>query len=265
MARYTQEEIQVHKEFKRKFHFKTTFNFLKSHNSWRPSKLHTFLGVAHGGKSTLVRSLIIDTLEANPEKQVGLVLSEENEIDFLSELGESGFYKTEKLNIIEELGLRKGTVAQYFSMLDIYIQENKIKLLFIDNLTTSFVYMDRTIDQQAQVQVALKNLAIKHNIPIVLIMHTGANVSERHEKIITMNDVRGNKGIVNLSEFFYIMQSFFTEKGRFNTLTISKHRGQQVDCKLYVLEYHTKGRVFGDDFKIDFKALKEVYKNREKL
>ena len=79
----THEEINLWKERAGKTFFPSTFQFLLSHNGWRNGKVHTFLGVSHGGKSTLVRTLVIDALCA--KKKVGLVLSEETKVDFLVE------------------------------------------------------------------------------------------------------------------------------------------------------------------------------------
>ena len=141
----------------------------------------------------------------------------------------------------------------------------KLEILFLDNLTTSFCYMDRPISEQSIASKAIKELAIKHNIPIVVIAHTGADITENFPQMIEMNHIRGSKTIVNLAEFFYILQSFYVGTERHNILRISKHRGQEVSDRLYKLYYYSKFRLFGKDEILAFGALKEIFKQRNRL
>ena len=46
-----------------KVHWYSDYHFLNEHKGHRPGALHLYLGVAHGGKSTLMRSLLIDALK----------------------------------------------------------------------------------------------------------------------------------------------------------------------------------------------------------
>lgn len=263
MANITKEEIELWREEKLKTKFPSAFRFLNAHKGWREGKLHTILGVSHGGKSTLVRTIIIDALEG--KNQVGIILSEESEIDFLIETSDSGFDKFDNLNIYEELSKDFSSASEYMSKVETFIIEYGIKILFLDNITTSFCYMDRKVGEQGIIAKAFKNLAIKYNIPIVIVAHTGAHVTEYYAGLIETNDIRGSKTIVNLSEFFYIMQSFFVGDQRHNTLRIAKHRGQVVMNRMYELYYYSKVKIFGKDELIQFKELKEIYKNRNKL
>lgn len=264
MVSITKEEIDLWKVEKRKTEFNSTFSFLKAHNGWKRGNVHTVLGVSHGGKSTLTRTLIIDALDSG-KRNVSVVLSEENEIDFLIELTDSGFGKYENLFVHEELDKTYLSVKEYLNRLEMFLIESQADILFLDNLTTSFCYMDRKVAEQSIVAKALKNLAIKLNIPIVVIAHTGANVTEHYAGMIEMNDIRGSKTIVNLSEFFYILQSFFVGDKRHNTLRIAKHRGQNVVDRMYELFYYPPVKIFGKDEMLKFADLKEIYKNRNKL
>ena len=42
--------------------FNSAHGFLREHNGYRNGKLHLFIGTASSGKSTLVRSLILDAV-----------------------------------------------------------------------------------------------------------------------------------------------------------------------------------------------------------
>ena len=92
-AKLSPEEIEVLHEGADRVYFDTHYNFLKAHNGFRPGCMHMFMGTSHGGKSTLVRSLLTDIClsgkdingEPNP---VLLWLSEETVLEFLLPLAE---------------------------------------------------------------------------------------------------------------------------------------------------------------------------------
>lgn len=260
----TEEELAIWKSENKKIHFRTAFDFLNCHNSWRPGKLHVFLGVSHGGKSTLVRTLVADALHGNKNK-VGIVLSEESEIDFLVEMSESKFKQTKRLIIFEEMGRKFKSVDDYFNQLRLFIIENEIDILFIDNITTSYFYMDRSVSEQSYGSLKLKLIASELSIPFIPIAHTGANITENYSGLIEMNDIRGSKTIVNLAEFFYVLQSFFVGTKRYNLIKISKHRGQEVKSRDFQLFYFSSARMFGGDEKISFEKIKDIFKSRNKL
>lgn len=75
------------------------------------------------------------------------------------------------------------------------IEEWKIEVLFIDHLH----YFARSMDNQAEelglITQEFKHLAIKYNIPIVLISHTRKTDNMGKERAATMNDLRGSSFI----------------------------------------------------------------------
>lgn len=125
--------------------------------------------------------------------------------------------------------------------------------------------MDKPINVQSDVSIVLKKFASVKDIPLIIICHTGAQVTTNYNGLIEMNDIRGSKTIVNLSEFFYIMQTFNIGEKRFNTLRITKHRGQEVKNTMFMLYYYAKSRIFAKDEVVDFGKFKELFKQRNKL
>lgn len=75
------------------------------------------------------------------------------------------------------------------------IEEWKIEVLFIDHLH----YFARNLENQAEelglITQEFKHLAIKYNIPVVLISHTRKTDNMGKERAATMNDLRGSSFI----------------------------------------------------------------------
>lgn len=259
------EEIEALRAISEEINFTTRFNFLRSHNGFRRGSIHTVMGVAHGGKSTLVRTMLLDVL-LNNKSNAGYWASEESVEDFQTEFSNIPIKKnvSERLFIISEINLDQ-TDKELLILVERFVIENDLSYLVIDNITTSQFYMDKSNDTQSALIKFFKNMATRLNIAIVLIAHTGAKITENYSGLIEMNDVRGNKSITNLSQFFYIMQSFYMGSARINTLRITKHRGYIVDETIFNLQYSKEHRAFVSDSAINFKRFKEIYKERNRL
>ena len=91
------------------FHFSTRLSFLDEHKGLRKCCMHTILGRASGGKSTLVRTVIADLVENNPDIKISLWLSEESEMDYLANLWalEKDISKFKNLRVKSEVGIEK--------------------------------------------------------------------------------------------------------------------------------------------------------------
>jgi len=244
----------------------TGFMFLKGHNGFRNGKIHTLLGVASGGKSTMLRSMVLDQLEYSGDfETIGVWLSEESVDEFVTEFRKIGYEKpTDKLYITSELS-KDLNPEQMLSNLETTIVEEDISVLFIDNITTSKMYMDLPANVQSDFIVSLKKIIKKYDVATILVAHTGAQITNNINRLIDQNDVRGGKGVVNLSEFFYILQSFHINNTIYPTLRLTKHRGQDIDHKLYRLRYHKQSSLYVQDLEIEFKELREAWKMRNHL
>jgi len=227
------------------------------------------LGTSHGGKSTLIRSLLIDIALGTEEKNTLLWLSEETVIEFLSELYRSGISadKLKNLHVISELDLMDDfeSAQELLKYVEKYCEDNDIGLIFFDNITTSVIYMDRPPTDQAKIAIYLKKLANRLVVPLVIIAHTGAAVTDSMARLIEMNDIRGAKSIVNLAPFFYILQAFHCGNQIYSTIRITKHRGQEVQHKFYKLFYSPPARLYAKDELVSFDDFKSIYKKRNIL
>ena len=268
-ARLTKEEVEVlHEQADRTF-FRTHFKFLKSHKGFRPKNIHMVLGTSHGGKSTLIRSLLTDICTGAVKQNVLLWLSEETELEFLSEFYRSGINpdNVKNLHVLSELDLmeRYNTPKNLLRYIEMYCGENDIGLLFFDNITTSMIYMGRSPSDQAKISIDLKKMCQLLALPFIIIAHTGAAVTDSSNRLIEMNDIRGGKSIVNLAQFFYVLQTFHCDSEIYTTIRITKHRGQEVDHRFYKLIYSRKERLYARDELVQFKEFKEIYKKRNVL
>lgn len=253
-------------EDERTIYNESDFRFLLSHNGLRPGCLHLFLGDAGAGKSTLVRSIVPDFVARNQEKNCLVYLSEETEKEFIKDAGKNSFDGLGRVEVYSELtdSTIKDPDDVFKRMYHLY-KEHRPDLLIYDNITTSKLYMDRDIKSQSEVAIRLKNMALFMKIPVVIFAHTGAEVTENLNRLISKNDIRGSKTIVNVAHFFYILQTFYVNENRFNTLRTLKHRGQHITESLFSLEFSEMGRRYTRDKAVDFSKFKELYKERNRL
>ncbi len=261
-----------------KVHFYSDFKFLSAHKGHRPGNLHLYLGVAHGGKSTLIRSLILDALKRiDKDKKILVWLSEESENDFLIEFSMAlkGFDQKDaevifkKLLIHSELSFSKHFKTEPMSTKFNYFKEavNKpeVDLIFFDNVTTSCFYMDQKIETQSFFIKEVKEVIGECRKPLILVAHTGADVTENANRLINMNDIRGCKSIINVVQYCYILQRFHIGEMYFSTLRISKHRGQTVDEKVYTMTFDKEKNLYTKDRHLEFEEMKDNYRRRNVL
>lgn len=265
-GKISDRQSAILKKEKERVDFFSQFDFLAGHNGFRKGNIHLFMGVSHGGKSTLVRSLIVDILCNRPKKKILLWLSEETRLEFLQEFSQTGFteYSEDQLLIFSEIDNPMGEGKMLQTIENIVISKN-VDIVFFDNLTTSKIYMDLAPAGQSSRIALLKKFATNWNVPLAIIAHTGAGITENYSGIISMNDIRGNKTIVNVAQFFYIMQTFIDGTNKISTLRIVKHRGFLVESTIYKLVFIPKAKMFGAGVAIDFAGFSTAYKNRNKL
>ena len=252
-----------------KFHFSTGIPFLAAHKGWRRGNVHFVLGSAHTGKSTLLRTLVLDIVAMNDKKfDVGVILSEETPHEFLAEFNASRKLTQEAKDLVffsEMDSPEIKTADQWGAAVYKMVTENKIDVLFYDNLTTSRLYEGMSVREQSNFFIRIKGLASRLNIPIIVIGHTGGEINENFTGLIDSNHIRGSKTPVNASQFFYIMQAIFIGEERHTIIRVTKHRGQLMKHKLYKAFYYMNARIFGKFEELDFERFREIFKDRNRL
>jgi len=252
-----------------KTYYKSRFRFIKSHNGYRPGNFHLLIGTSGGGKSTVVRSLLVDLLPSI-KKRILVWLSEETHQEFIREFGRSGIYNygKELKNKIDFYSEQESseTMPQMKQRIKSLLENEDYEFIIFDNLTTSRLYMDRRPNEQAEFSLWLKAICQNSDTAALLVAHTGAEISDNMNRFINANDIRGAKSIVNLSQFIYILQRFINEAGEiFQMLRLDKNRGQDAQEKLFLLEYDRSMVLYQNDRILSYDMLKEIFKNRRNL
>lgn len=264
-----EEELKIYDDELSKRHYSTKFNFLKIHNGIRKGNMHTFLGTSGGGKSTLVRTLILDILQNMKDKNdvVVLWLSEERAKDYVREMYKAGVpYKIiQQVKIYSEQDNLGDGQQNILKKMEWLINEVRPLAFIYDNITTSIEYATVDTKKQDKFYVALKRMSNNTSVPFIVMAHTNAGINENYEALIDQNDIRGSKMPAMLSEFFYIMQSFYVGETRYNTIKLTKFRGNPVEHRLFGLNYLHDTRLFMSDSKMDFVKFSEIFKQRNKL
>lgn len=257
-------EIKVLREETEINYFKSRFSFLDDHNGLRPGKMHLAIGVSGGGKSTLVRSIVLDVCASLfPGQTMALHASEESCQDVMQELSAIEEIKDHiagKLHIWSEQQTKMS-----LNLLKQNLIETAAQVLIFDNITTSDLYAEKHPSEQQKIIKELKKMADELQIPFLLIAHTGGEIDKNHKALISGEKIRGAKSAYNLTEFCYVLQTFFVNGNRLNFLSREKNRGFTDKGKYYQLAYNNKFKIFTKDKPVNFGVVKEWFNERDKL
>lgn len=247
--------------------FLSMWPMLRQQNGWRAGKLHTVIGPTGAGKSTFVRSLLLDFVLTNPEHFAMVALSEETSEDFMVDFNRIPFKNDEpdRVLVLSEQDQNFKSFSEYAKHIELQISEVGIDLLVVDNLTTSEFYAEKKSDQQIIIAKFWKSLAQRMDIPVILIAHTSAEVTENYKALIVPEHIRGSKNVVNLSEFVYVLQPINIGSEKSLYLRVCKDRGQDVKDKIYRACYYESKRVYGKLEVQSFNDFSEAFKIRNKL
>jgi len=257
------QDIIKYKVENNKTYYFTGLKFLNCHRGIRPNKMHLLMAPTHAGKSTLTRSIITDFVYRNKGKKVMLVLSEETKQEFEAELSNAvdGDEILQNIQVFSEQSWHNETPNGIMKFISDFVDQYRHDLLFIDNITTSKIYNDRTVKEQSEVSTWLKIMTKK--TAVFVIAHTLG--SDFNNRLLDENDIRGSKTITNLTEFLYILQPVYVGDRIFQFINIKKHRSQDVKSKFFQLVYNPTLKVFDQDREIDFDSLASIFKQRNQL
>lgn len=247
--------------------FKSKFKFLMTHNGFRPGELHMLLSTSGSGKTTLMKSIIFDM---SKDVKILYWLSEEIEKTFRKHIANKSISNSliRNITVVSELESSLCINAEGMAIvnaLKAYIAECSPDIVIFDNITTSAAYADLKPHVQNAVIREIKSYAAKTNIPFLFVAHTKGDINIYNQGLLSGNDIRGSKGVINYIEFLYIFQKLSIGENYFNFINIEKHRSQQVEGKFFALEYSPKKNSYVQDWGIDFETMKANYGQRNIL
>jgi archaellum biogenesis ATPase FlaH len=263
-----EENSEMYRERNTARDFPTHIKLFSNHNGLRRNKMHLFMAPTGVGKSTFVRTMIVDFVKNNPEKKMLIWLSEETKEDFMEEIVNCLPPHKKLADIIHIMSEQSLTENDTIETIKKYMIEAVefygYDVVVMDNLTTSRLYEGRRPDEQSAIAMWLKNLC-KSGIALFIIAHTGARASEMNGKMLDENDVRGSKSITTLTEFLYILQPFYVGNKLYQFLITKKHRSQELHSRHIALDYCSELKIFKESRFVGFSDVVAVYKLRNKL
>lgn len=259
---YSAQEIDLLQKENKEVYAHSNFAFLNAHNGFRRGCMHILMGTTGSGKTTVVRTILRDMIfNKNNALSIGVWLSEESLKDYKTQLSYS-MPSVDKLKMTVAFSEVENSINEDFFFT--WIRAHSLDVLIIDNITTSQFYASGTTGQESFAR-KIKNITKELNIITILVAHTDAHFLDNGDKLITPNDIRGNKTVPNMAEFFYGMQRFSIGNDFFPTIRLLKYRNQNVENLAFYLHYQKDIRAFISDKPIDFNQLKEAYDNRNNL
>lgn len=171
------------------------------------------IGREGAGKTTLVRTL--SSGFCKKENRCGFVLTEETIQDYKIGMGYSYFLSKQKIPvypIYEQAymtGLSKKDSDDVWNsmpiIVDEFIKEYKLDVLFIDNMTTNKSVLEYNLSEQTELFLQLKAISHVRKCSIVLIYHTGKQV---RDNIFENADIEGSNAPAKLSPNILLHYNF---------------------------------------------------------
>ena len=275
--KFSPEYIEAAVDENKKCFLRSVIPFLSVHNGLRRGKLHVFMGDTHSGKSTFMRTLLVDVLQNNPDKNIFLFLSEESTEDFLIQLhatlkvlGDKSQYRKVLKNLKVLSAVDEPNITK--NKLFMYLNQVKPDLFIFDNLTTCSFYGE--YGKQEEFIKESKSIVKELDIPFVYYIHTKKKDMGKSNYLST-DDVRGSQTIGNIAEFFYSLQIIANEEYdqllrkeqtvKHSILRMVKHRGYEVKSDTFYLGYSKDKKIYDKITQISFKDLRTIWKERNVL
>lgn len=263
---FTNDEAQNLLKKNSEMQFATNYGFLSAHNGFRRGSLHVLMGTAGSGKTTLIRSILRDFIfqRENKKFSAALWLSEESIEEYKTQFAKGAPSHEQLMStfITSEIDSKD-------MQLDVFI--NRIKdlrpdFLIIDNVTTSRFYDNKRPEEQSRFVKYIKEITKEIECATLAVVHTKQGVYDNQDRLIEIDDIRGNKSLANMAEFFYIWQRFQTgDNEYYPIMRIRKHRGQDLINSFFRFMYDKETRSYKRDYQINMGDISAKFKNRMKL
>ena len=261
----SKEDLEQFRRHNLKIYFPSTFEFLNAHMGIRPGCFHGLLGTMGSGKSTLVKAIVMQTVEVC---NAGILLTEEKppmyQLEMSSNICDDALM--ENIVFLDDKNIAKITtgIEAYVHYLELCITENNLKVLFVDNITTSSFYGEHVpFSQQIKAINLLQEMMIRTSVPIFYVAHTKKEVTDNLPRLMTPEDIRGSNMLPMQSEYFYTMQKFEGKERQYNVIKICKKRFHKNASGFYQLVYDD-GR-YTKDIKVPFESVNNIFKERDRL
>ena len=258
----SQEEREELTTASKSFFASTSLKHLVGLHGWNAGNIHTIMATTGAGKSTYVRTIIVDFLRHNPEKKILVWLSEVSIKDFKTELAR--LPENIKLeNIIAHSEVDSPSSSTIQNLKECSVAQD-VDLFIYDNLTTSKVYSN---DYKTQVSVLhqMKQACAIAEIPFVFIIHTKKGIDKYYHRLLTSDHVQGCSDIAQISEFFFVIQNVYVGAKIMTHLILEKYRNKHPKNNIFRLEYNPELGIYDVEDPKSFKDLNDVWKHRNRL
>jgi len=247
--------------------FASNFNHLKDHNGFRCGELHNLIGPKGGGKSSLVRTWLLECLLQ--KKRVLLHLSEETPEKYLVPI-----FRALKNVLKDEIKARdylsqvyvqseKSFDNQYqkielVNAIEYRARETGADIIFHDNFTTSIMSL-QGVAKEAEYAHKMSHLAEKLNKPMIVLSHTAKQF--KNTTFATGEDVRGNATLPNTASVVYVINSLLSHPEKPSFVLIDKSRyHSKANKQVYRIQYDLKDGIFYSDARSSFQAMADYWK-----
>lgn len=245
------------------------FAFLADHYGFRKGCFHVLLGTTGSGKSTIMRSLLVEMLEAG--KKVLIYSCEEMVEDFETSFSYlSAPVSTKTLRVFHESDMLQRTggsknIKKFVDQLEMAIAEFGADILIFDNITTSDYYEQNP--NGAETAKRLSMLCTQSKIPFLVVAHTASTVKEG--TFFDSSSVRGFRTVTNKAQYVYcyfrlrenlgeherVASFIYTDKSRNHT---------EASKACYRISFDPTVRIFSGDHKISYATFKKFFKSAQK-
>jgi archaellum biogenesis ATPase FlaH len=264
----TQDEIERVKKSNEKIYVNSSLELFKSHNGLRRGEVSVVIGPYGNGKSTFIRTILIDLLRA--KQKTLLFLSEESRNKYLEPLNtmlnkKVGVENAEKIlsNILiatqYQMTEKEKKFEVFFNEIKNAVALKGVQAIVIDNITTSFIGRMSPYEQPKFYE-ELKTIAIDYDLVLICVAHTrkGANLLVDD---ISGEDVRGNATLANIGSYNYVITTYFECKPPRTFIKIDKARYHpKANKQFYEMEFDADSALFLKDKESSYEIKKEVMK-----
>jgi len=256
-AQMTDSEYESELESLNVQKYNSKLNCLNSHKGLRSAEISTIIGPKGGGKSSFIRTIEIELLMQ--ERRIYSFLSEEllkkynlpiykSFKTFLKEEDKVNYY-LQNLFVDSQLELPKEclTIEWLIHRIEHMIENHAVDCIIFDNFTTSFICSQLPFRSQAMAIHEFKRIAIKYDVPFLLVIHT-AKGTDVYKDLIDGENVRGDATSVNMGSYNYIISAFFRCNPVRTFLSIDKARYHgSANKTVFELHYDKELGIFTKD------------------